>query len=577
MTVRMLRTLLFLAVLAVATTAAAGDVGGNVYSNPGTVTLRLEWGSSFENSKEITHTGDGPYSFGVNVRNNTKYRVIGKSAPAGWACRGKLVEKYLSSKGATGTHVYCGSSSSEGIRVVSWNLEWYDSADVVEKKRALADVINQYNFDVVIANEVLDEASWNDFIVNYLGNSTNWDYRLSQAGCSLRQVTMWKKNRVTFESGYDLNCATSNCIIDESSATWDDCGGRRPYVANFAINNSTVKFTTATIHFKAYTTTTDCQLRKDQVDSFVQWVDWAGMGSKNFVAAGDFNDTLPGTGNCSSIDTLTTMESHSAFKFATAQPDYFYSYMMGNGLVTYDTASFQNTIDHFWVSNSLFDLLETTVDTYGNRANAVQANFYFAPFEEPDHNPPYIVISESGSGGTSDTTAPTTSVTSPADGSTVSGTTLVTASASDDVGVSKVEFYLDGVLQSSDTSSPYEWSWDTTSVANGAYALTSKAYDAAGNSGTSAAVNVNVSNETATGITLSATGYKVKGQQKVDLSWSGATSTNVDVFRNGTVITTTANDGFHTDDINTSGGGTYTYKVCESGTTTCSNEATVVF
>ncbi|MBW3671618.1 MAG: hypothetical protein KY432_08100, partial [Acidobacteria bacterium] len=252
-------------------TLAAGDVGGEVFSSPGTITLRLEWGSSFENSKEIDKTGDGPYSFGVNIRNNTKYRVIGKSAPTGWACRGKQTDQYLSSSAATDTHVYCGSSASNGVRVASWNLEWYDVEDPVEKKQALADLINQYNFDVLIANEVLDEASWSDFVQNYLGNAAQWDYRISQAGCSLRQVTMWNKNKVTFESGYDLNCATSNCIIDENSSTWDDCAGRRPYVATFSINSTAETFTTASLHFKAKTTTTDCQLRRDQVDTFVQW------------------------------------------------------------------------------------------------------------------------------------------------------------------------------------------------------------------------------------------------------------------------------------------------------------------
>lgn len=375
-----------------AASAFAGDVGGTVYSNPGTVTLRLEWGSSFQNAKEITKTGNGPYSFGVNVRNNTKYRVIGKTAPAGWGCRGKLIEKYLSSAAATKTNVYCASTASAGIRVATWNLEWFDSADPVEKKQAIADLINQYNFDVVLANEVLDAASWNDFMTNYLGNTADWDYRINQAGCSLHSVTMWRKSKVTLESGYDLNCATSNCIVDENSSTWDDCGGRRPYVANFAINGSTVKFTTATIHFKAYTTPSDCQLRKDQVDTFVHWVDWAGMGSKNFIAAGDYNDQLPGSGNCTSIDTLAAMETHSGFTFATAQPNYFYSSMMGNGLVSYDTSSYQETIDHFWVTNSLFDRLETTTDTYGDRANVVQANMYFAPWGEPDHSPPFVVI-----------------------------------------------------------------------------------------------------------------------------------------------------------------------------------------
>ncbi|HUP59461.1 MAG TPA: S8 family serine peptidase [Thermoanaerobaculia bacterium] len=178
---------------------------------------------------------------------------------------------------------------------------------------------------------------------------------------------------------------------------------------------------------------------------------------------------------------------------------------------------------------------------------------------------------------TGDTTAPTTSITSPAAGATVSGTVLVTASASDNVGVTKVEFYLDGVLQASDTSSPYEWSWDTTTATNASHSLSSKAYDAAGNVGSSASVSVTVSNSTSGSITLTATGYKVKGVQKADLTWTGATTTNVDVYRNGALIITTANDGFHTDNINKKGGGSYTYKVCNAGSTTCSSEVTVSF
>ena len=79
------------------------------------------------------------------------------------------------------------------------------------------------------------------------------------------------------------------------------------------------------------------------------------------------------------------------------------------------------------------------------------------------------------------------------------------------------------------------------------------------------------------GISLTATGRKPKGLQTVDLSWSGASSTTVDVYRNGAPLVTTANDGFYTDNINKKGSGTYTYKVCEATTSTCSNEATVVF
>jgi N-acetylmuramoyl-L-alanine amidase len=77
--------------------------------------------------------------------------------------------------------------------------------------------------------------------------------------------------------------------------------------------------------------------------------------------------------------------------------------------------------------------------------------------------------------------------------------------------------------------------------------------------------------------TLTATGYKNRGLQKADLAWSGADSTDVDVYRDGTVIATTANDGSYKDNIDQRGGGSYRYQVCEAGTNTCSNEATVSF
>jgi Bacterial Ig domain len=103
-------------------------------------------------------------------------------------------------------------------------------------------------------------------------------------------------------------------------------------------------------------------------------------------------------------------------------------------------------------------------------------------------------LANGSGGGGGDTTAPATSITAPANGATVSGTVSVTASASDNVGVTKVEFWLDGALRSTDTASPYSWSWDTTAFANSAHSLVSKAYDAAGNIGTSSTVTVTVSN-----------------------------------------------------------------------------------
>lgn len=98
--------------------------------------------------------------------------------------------------------------------------------------------------------------------------------------------------------------------------------------------------------------------------------------------------------------------------------------------------------------------------------------------------------------GTSDTTSPTTSITSPISGNTVSGTATISADASDNVAVTKVEFYQGSTLLGTDISLAYSYSWDTTTVVNGTYSLTTKAYDAAGNTGTSDVVSVTVNNVT---------------------------------------------------------------------------------
>ena len=98
---------------------------------------------------------------------------------------------------------------------------------------------------------------------------------------------------------------------------------------------------------------------------------------------------------------------------------------------------------------------------------------------------------------TVDNSAPTVTVTVPG-GTTVAGTTAVTASASDNAGVAGVQFFVDNVaIGAEDTAAPYSVDWDTTPVASGSHTLTAVARDAAGNTATSAAVTVVVS-QTAT-------------------------------------------------------------------------------
>jgi hypothetical protein len=119
-----------------------------------------------------------------------------------------------------------------------------------------------------------------------------------------------------------------------------------------------------------------------------------------------------------------------------------------------------------------------------------------------------------------DTTPPTVSVTSPRAGSSVSASTTLTASASDNVGVVKVEFYVDGKLVATDTASPYTTTWNPATVALGTHSITAKAYDQAGNSTTSAAVSIKVTDTTVpvVSITSPAAGSSVTRSSTVSIA-----------------------------------------------------------
>ena len=64
----------------------------------------------------------------------------------------------------------------------------------------------------------------------------------------------------------------------------------------------------------------------------------------------------------------------------------------------------------------------------------------------------------------------------------------------------------------------------------------------------------------------------------MDLSWSGSSSPNIDIYRNGVVVATVPNTpSSYTDATGGHGHATYTYQVCEAGSQTCSNQVTVTF
>ena len=126
-----------------------------------------------------------------------------------------------------------------------------------------------------------------------------------------------------------------------------------------------------------------------------------------------------------------------------------------------------------------------------------------------------------------DTTAPKTTA---AEAGTA-GTITLTATATDNIGVTKVEFYVDGSLKGTSTAAPFALSLDSRTLTNASHSLATRAYDAAGNIGTSPAITFAISNPvpdttvpkatasvtgTASTITLTATATDNVGVTKVD-------------------------------------------------------------
>jgi hypothetical protein len=92
-----------------------------------------------------------------------------------------------------------------------------------------------------------------------------------------------------------------------------------------------------------------------------------------------------------------------------------------------------------------------------------------------------------------DATNPTVSITSPSNGATVAGNVKISASAADaGSGIAQVSYYVDGVLIGTASSAPYMVPWNTKKSTRGQHLLTAVAQDRAGNTQTSAAVQVTV-------------------------------------------------------------------------------------
>ncbi|NIP94260.1 MAG: hypothetical protein GWO24_12710, partial [Akkermansiaceae bacterium] len=151
---------------------------------------------------------------------------------------------------------------------------------------------------------------------------------------------------------------------------------------------------------------------------------------------------------------------------------------------------------------------------------------------------------------------PSVTITSPSDGGTVSGDSVTLgATANDDIAVTNVEFFVDGISVGSDSSPPYEVAWDSTTIPDGLCEITAVASDGVNPPTTSGSVSVTVNNTsvavTVTGInpdtiaagtsgqavTINGSGFDPAGATVTALNGSGQTPlfSNVTVVDSGTI------------------------------------------
>jgi hypothetical protein len=183
-----------------------------------------------------------------------------------------------------------------------------------------------------------------------------------------------------------------------------------------------------------------------------------------------------------------------------------------------------------------------------------------------------------GSGGeTTPNTSPNVSISAPVDGASFASATSISfaGSASDDedgdsTGSLVWTSSLEGEIGTGGSFSAV--------LEAGRHMITASVTDSGGLTGSaSITITVESSGGSESEITLSVTARKVRGTGYADLAWSGATSDDIEIYRDDVKVATTSNDGAYTDGPIGKGGGSATYKVCGAGTSTCSNTVSVTW
>ncbi|MCK4532708.1 T9SS type A sorting domain-containing protein [bacterium] len=152
-----------------------------------------------------------------------------------------------------------------------------------------------------------------------------------------------------------------------------------------------------------------------------------------------------------------------------------------NILSTAEQNSFLRVADEFFKKKGII----YSYPVHGGWMGADTAVFSFEKYFAYDSLAPefqsYETIKELALQRAGDIHMPVVTINSPLDGSQVSGTITIDVSATDDCGISKVEFYVDGALVNTTVDLPYQYLWNTEGITQGDHKIKVIAYDLSGN------------------------------------------------------------------------------------------------
>ncbi len=225
------------------------------------------------------------------------------------------------------------------------------------------------------------------------------------------------------------------------------------------------------------------------------------------------------------------------------------SVTVNEGEVAYNTGTYDDTFDEDQGESVTFSASSGTVSTTGTDKGRwsweMPTDRYgqFHPAGDREHT---ITITATDSTGRSSNVTftltvkpvpPTVEVTSPSDGGAVRGTTTLSATAEDNVEVDRVYFFANGKYVGWDSEAPYEYSWDSTTIADGPVTIMARAYDLSNNTAESArSTTVDNTRPTITGVTPYDRTKKVAATANLTVAFSEAMEAGA---INGTTLTLT--------------------------------------